>query len=101
MNTWKKRSNSAYAYVTDMLEKSATEYIKYDSLYNLYLNYCDEQDFTALGKPKFTMELEKIGAIIGHATEAQARIKVVKGIKLKKKVMPEMKTEEEKAPTVF
>lgn len=100
MNMWKKRSNSAYAYVTDMLEKSATEYIKYDSLYNLYLNYCDEQDFTALGKPKFTMELEKIGAIIGHATEAQARVKVVKGIKLKKKVMPEMKPDEA-APTVF
>jgi len=101
MNTWKKRSNSAYAYVTDMLEKSATEFIKYDTLYNLYLSYCDEQDFTALGKPKFTMELEKIGAVLGHATEAQARVKVVKGVKLKKKVMPEMKTEEEKEPTVF
>jgi P4 family phage/plasmid primase-like protien len=100
MNMWKKRSNSAYAYVTDMLEKSTTEYIKYDTLYNLYLNYCEENDFTALGKPKFTMELEKIGAIIGHATEAQARVKVVKGIKLKKKMMPEVKPEEE-SPTVF
>lgn len=100
MNTWKKRSNSAYAYVVDMLEKSATDYIKYDSLYNLYLQYCDEQDFTAVGKPKFTMELEKIGAMIGHATENQARIKIVRGIKLKKRVMPEMKTDEE-APVVF
>jgi P4 family phage/plasmid primase-like protien len=101
MNTWKKRSNSAYAYVTDMLEKSATEYIKYDTLYNLYLNYCEENDFTALGKPKFTMELEKIGAVLGHATEAQSRVKIVKGIKLKKRVMPEMKTDEEETPTVF
>jgi len=100
MNTWKKRSNSAYAYVTDMLEKSATEFIKYDTLYNLYLNYCEEQDFTALGKPKFTMELEKIGAVLGHATEAQARVKIVKGIKLKKKILPEMKTEED-TPVVF
>lgn len=101
MNTWKKRSNSAYAYVTDMLEKSATEFIKYDTLYNLYLNYCEEQDFTALGKPKFTMELEKIGAVLGHATEAQARVKIVKGVKLKKKVLPEMKPEDQESPTVF
>jgi P4 family phage/plasmid primase-like protien len=100
MNTWKKRSNSAYAFVTDMLEKSATDFIKYDTLYNIYINYCEEQDFTSLGKPKFTMELEKIGAILGHATEAQARIKIVKGVKLKKKILPEMKTEEE-TPTVF
>jgi putative DNA primase/helicase len=100
MNMWKKRSNSAYAYVNDMLEKSATEYIKYDTLFNLYLNYCDEQDFTAVGKPKFTMELEKIGAVLGHTTEAQARVKIVRGIKIKKKVMPEMKTEEEN-PTIF
>jgi putative DNA primase/helicase len=101
MGMWKKRSNSAYAFVTDMLEKSATEYIKYDTLYNLYLNYCEEVDFTSLGKPKFTTELEKIGAILGHATEAQARVKVVKGVKLKKKPMPEIKTEEESTPTVF
>jgi hypothetical protein len=84
-----------------MLEKSATDYIKYDTLFNLYLNYCEEQDFTALSKQKFTTELEKIGAIIAHATEAQARVKVVKGIKIKKKIMPEMKTEDESAPTVF
>jgi len=96
MSAWKKRSNSAYAYVTDMLEKSVTDYIKYDSLYNLYLQYCDEQDFTALGKPKFTMELEKIGAIIGHTTENQTRVKIVRGIKLKRKIMPEMKTEDNK-----
>jgi len=100
---WKKRSNSAYAFVTDMIEKSATEYIKYDTLYNLYLNYCEEMDFTSLGKPKFTMELEKIGAILGHATEAQARVKVIKGIKLKKKIMPEVKSndESESTPTIF
>jgi putative DNA primase/helicase len=101
MGMWKKRSNSAYAYVTDMLEKSVTDYIRYDTLYNLYLAYCDEQDFTALGKPKFTTELEKIGAILGHATEAQARVKVVKGVKLKKKVMPEMRTEEQDEPITF
>jgi putative DNA primase/helicase len=101
MGMWKKRSNSAYAFCTDMLEKSATDYIKYDTLFNLYLNYCEEQDFTALSKQKFTTELEKIGAIIAHATEAQARVKVVKGIKIKKKIMPEMKTEDESAPTVF
>ena len=100
MNIWKKRSNSAYAYVSDMLEKSAIDYIKYDTLYNLYLNYCEEQDFTAVIKPKFTTELEKIGAVLGHTTEAQARVKIVRGIKIKKKVMPEMKIEEEN-PTIF
>jgi len=101
MVAWKKRSNSAYAYVNDMLEKSATDYIKYDTLFNLYLNYCETEDFTAVGKPKFTMELEKIGAVLGHTTEAQARVKIVRGIKIKKKVMPEMRTEDQIEPTIF
>jgi len=84
-----------------MLEKSATDYIKYDTLFNLYLNYCETEDFTAVGKPKFTMELEKIGAVLGHTTEAQARVKIVRGIKIKKKVMPEMKTDDQTEPTIF
>lgn len=101
MGMWKKRSNSAYAFVTDMIEKSATEYIKYDTLYNIYLNYCEEQDFTSLGKPKFTIELEKIGAVLGHTSEAQARVKIVKGVRLKKKAMPEIKTNEPDEPDTF
>jgi putative DNA primase/helicase len=101
MEIWKKRSNSAYAFVVDMLEKSARDYIKHDTLFNLYLDYCDEQDYTALSKPKFTMELEKIGAVIGHTTESQVRVKIVRGIRLKNKVMPEMRIDEEAAPMVF
>ena len=100
MNTWKKRSNSAYAFVTDMIEKSSTEFIKHDAAFNLYLSYCDENDFVAFGKSKLTIEFEKIGAISGLMTEAQARVKIYKGVKLKKKIMPEMKPEEE-SPTVF
>ena len=101
MGAWKKRSNSAYAFVTDMIEKVPTGYIRYDTLYNLYLNYCEEQDFTQMGKPKLTTELEKIGAIIGHASEDQARVKVVKGIRIKKKEMPEIKSPDRDDSNVF
>ena len=101
MNTWKKRSNSAYAFITDMIEKSSNDYIKSDTLYNLYLNYCEEQDFTSLTKTKLVQELEKIGAIVGHATEVHTRVKIIKGIKLKHIILPEFKTEEQDTPVVF
>lgn len=90
MLMWKKRSNSAYAFVSDVLEKATVDYIRYDSLYNLYLNFCEEGDFTALGKQKLTAELEKFGGIVAYATEDQQRVKVIRGIKLKKKKIPEV-----------
>jgi len=39
--------------------------------------------------------------VLGHTTEAQARVKIVRGIKIKKKVMPEMRTEDQIEPTIF
>lgn len=97
MDTWKKRSNSAYAYITDMLVRSPNDWINKETIYNLYINYCQENDYTALSKPKFTIELEQAGGIVGQTTEAQNRVRIIRGFKLKKKILPEMKIKEEAA----
>jgi putative DNA primase/helicase len=101
MEKWQRRSNSAFAFINEMLEKSATDYIKTDSIFSMYLNYCQDNDFTILSKIKFNDELEKFGAVTGRATEARTQIRVTKGIRLKPKILPRPQLEPEEAPIIF
>ena len=81
MEMWRSRSNTSYAFISDMLELSSPDYIPKDGLYAEYSKYCSDNDVTVESKHKFTDELIKMGITIELVTMNRQRVRVFKGIK--------------------
>lgn len=83
MQLWKKRSNSAFAFVSDILAKDIGGFVPKDNIWTSYLKYCDENDFTQLPKNKLKEEIERIGGIDTMLQHNKQRFRVFKGVRLK------------------
>jgi putative DNA primase/helicase len=81
MELWRKRSNSAYAFIKERLKRSVSGSVKKSDLWNQYNKFCIENDFTEVGKAKFRQQLEKEYAIIEtYTVKERERVVIIKGI---------------------
>ncbi|MEM2191969.1 MAG: primase-like DNA-binding domain-containing protein, partial [Archaeoglobaceae archaeon] len=54
---WKKNNDSVYAFVLDKIEKDPNSWIPKDTVYNRYVEYCEENDLKILPKHIFAQKL--------------------------------------------
>lgn len=54
---WKKNNDSVYAFVLDKIEKDPNSWIPKDTVYNRYVEYCEENDLKILPKHVFAQKL--------------------------------------------
>jgi putative DNA primase/helicase len=85
MELWKMRSNSAYAFIKNRLEKSPKKWISKNVLWNEYNQYCIDNEFTEVSKIKFRQQLDRDFAVEDTYVidENRSRIQVLKGITFK------------------
>ncbi|MCD6256013.1 MAG: hypothetical protein J7J44_07060, partial [Deltaproteobacteria bacterium] len=84
MDMWKRRSSSVYAFVQDMCVVSQDAEIPKDELYSAYVDYCDENDFDAVKKNSFGMQLPSYARVRSVQKRIGGRrIRVWQGIRLK------------------
>jgi len=84
---WLRNVSSVYAFMEDLLAGKIPGYrakldpegaVEKDTLYNLYVQYCNNEDLEAVEKGKFTKELERL---YGIRTYGRAK-KFYKGLRL-------------------
>jgi len=84
---WLRNVNTVYAFMEDLLAGKIPGYrakldpegvVEKDALYNLYVQYCSNEDMEAVDKRRFTMELERLYGIRTHGRGK----KFYKGLKL-------------------
>lgn len=81
---WLKRSNSIYAFVTDMLEQDANSYEIKEAVYKAYVEYCEEKNLRAVARPVFGRELPRYIPVRTERKKiAGERFMVWVGIRLK------------------
>lgn len=82
---WLRKSNSVYAFVQDMVEKSPDLYVTNDELYNSYKNYCDVNALTIFPRRQFTIEFERMVpyARRDNTKIAKRSVRIWRGITLK------------------
>jgi putative DNA primase/helicase len=85
MERWKSRSNSAYAFIRDVLVKDPKGELPKEPLYHTdYLKYCEDNDYTALSPKRFTEEMYKFGAeVIQVTTKDRQRPRVYRGVRFR------------------
>jgi len=79
---WKARSSSAYAFVTDCIQKDVNGKISKPTMENLYRAYCEDKDITTQSFVNVVNELQKLHVIISRTRdESSHMISVYRGIK--------------------
>ncbi|MDI9610486.1 MAG: phage/plasmid primase, P4 family [Archaeoglobales archaeon] len=54
---WKRNNDSVYAFVLDKIEKATNNWVPKDTVYNRYVEYCEENDLRILPKNLFAQKL--------------------------------------------
>lgn len=82
---WKKTSNSVYAFVSDCVIASPSDFVTKDEVYTAYVDYCDSHDLVALSKNRFGVEFQRFAKVVATKRKIGGeRVYVWLGIKLKK-----------------
>ncbi len=92
MDRWLKETNRVYAFIKDMQEigiqdntilikliKDKDAKTEQNEIYNLYVDYCNKNDYETKNKREFTIEMEKLGFPIARYGTG---MKFYKGIKI-------------------
>ncbi len=67
---WLRNVNTVYAFIKDLLqgkvegyraERNPSARIEASKLYNIYVNYCNNEDIEPVDKRRFTIEMERLG----------------------------------------
>lgn len=63
-NEWRKRSNSIYAFVSDMCKRDDSSVISKDDLYRRYVEFCNEEGLNPKSKVEFGRELPRFAPYV-------------------------------------
>ena len=71
-NEWMKKANSVYGYATERVDRDIEGVVEKDIMWEDYLEYCSENDFTSCAKNAFSTDFQRL-------TKAKASMRRIDG----------------------
>lgn len=81
MQAWQKRSNSAFAFISETIVRDVGGFIPKEVLWSEYQMYCKTNDFTPVSKVAFKSEIERNGGIEEQRQVNKVRVRGFTGIR--------------------
>lgn len=81
MQAWQKRSNSAFAFISETIVRDVGGFIPKEVLWSEYQMYCKANDFTPVSKVAFKSEIERNGGIEEQRQVNKVRVRGFTGIR--------------------
>ena len=81
MSAWQKRSNSAFAFITDTIVRDVCGFVSKDKIWSEYQTYCRDNDLTPVSKTAFKQDIERVGGVEEQRQVDKVRMRVFLGIR--------------------